>query len=122
MNNMPQNGPIDQGEHEKNSTNVVPIDSDKEHKCPTPEDLANVVEVAEQQMREREAERQREAENAVRAMEPQQLDADALKTQIMTLDEMLAKCVWVADGERVAYLDEPYRNFKWSEFKNKHAA
>ena len=34
MNNMPQNGPVDQGEHEKNSTNVVSIDSAKEHKCP----------------------------------------------------------------------------------------
>ncbi|HGT8271143.1 TPA: primase-helicase family protein [Escherichia coli] len=122
MINMPQNGPDDQVENEKDSTNVIHIDVAKEHKNPTPEELANAVEVAKQQAREREAERQRIAENAVKATEPQQLDVDALKPQIMTLDEMLTKCVWVADGERVAYLDEPYRNFKWSEFKNMNAA
>ncbi|MCP6445753.1 hypothetical protein NL461_25700, partial [Klebsiella pneumoniae] len=98
-------GPDDQVENEKDSTNVIHIDVAKEHKNPTPEELANAVEVAKQQAREREAERQRIAENAVKATEPQQLDVDALKPQIMTLDEMLTKCVWVADGERVAYLD-----------------
>lgn len=122
MNIMPQNGPDDQVEDKKNTAKIIPLNSHGGGVMPTEEDLANAVEVAEQQMREREAERQRAAENAVRAMEPQRLDVDALKTQIMTLDEMLAKCVWVADGERVAYLDEPYRNFKWSEFKNKKAA
>lgn len=122
MNIMPQNGPDDQVDDEKNTAKVIPLNSYSTGVAPTAEELANAVKVAEQQMREREAERQRAAENAVRAMEPQQLDADALKPQIMTLDEMLAKCVWVADGERVAYLDEPYRNFKWSEFKNMNAA
>lgn len=122
MNIMPQNCPDDQVEDEKNTAKIIPLNSHGGGVMPTEEDLANAVEVAEQQMREREAERQRAAENAVRATEPQQIDVDALKPQIMTLDEMLTKCVWVADGERVAYLDEPYRNFKWSEFKNMNAA
>lgn len=122
MNIMTQNGPDFQVEDGKNTAKVIPLNSHSTVATPTAEELANAVKVAEQQMREREAERQRVAENAVRAMEPQQLDADALKPQIMTLDEMLTKCVWVADGERVAYLDEPYRNFKWSEFKNMNAA
>lgn len=34
MNNMPQNGPISQGEDEKNSTNVVPISDAGGHKNP----------------------------------------------------------------------------------------
>ncbi|HAI4788016.1 TPA: hypothetical protein HJP37_004595 [Escherichia coli] len=34
MINMPQNGPVDQGEHEKDSTNVVPIDAVNKHKRP----------------------------------------------------------------------------------------
>lgn len=122
MNNMPQNGLVDQGKHEKDSTNVVPIDSAKEHKSPTPEELASVVEIAEQQAREREAERQRAAEAAVKAMEPQRVNRDTMKAKVMALDEMLAKCVWIASGERVAFLDEPWRNFAWSEFKNMMAA
>lgn len=122
MINMPQDAPVDQGEHEKDSTNVVPIDSAKEHKCPTPEELASVVEIAEQQAREREAERQRAAEAAVKAMEPQRVNRDTMKAKVMALDEMLAKCVWIASGERVAFLDEPWRNFAWSEFRNMMAA
>ncbi|HCS6130082.1 TPA: hypothetical protein OR113_004309 [Escherichia coli] len=122
MINMPQNSPDNQGEYEKDSTNVVPIDSAKEHKCPTSEELASVVEIAEQQAREREAERQRAAEAAVKAMEPQRVNRDTMKAKVMALDEMLAKCVWIASGERVAFLDEPWRNFAWSEFKNMMAA
>ncbi|WP_214282811.1 hypothetical protein, partial [Escherichia coli] len=94
MINMPQNSPDNQGEYEKDSTNVVPIDSAKEHKCPTSEELASVVEIAEQQAREREAERQRAAEAAVKAMEPQRVNRDTMKAKVMALDEMLAKCVW----------------------------
>ncbi|EHC5011391.1 hypothetical protein JTH99_004694, partial [Escherichia coli] len=105
MINMPQNGPDDQVRAEKNIANVIPLNSAGVRISPTDEELASVVEIAEQQIKEREAERQRIAENAVKATEPQQLDVDAMKPQIMTLDEMLTKCVWVADGERVAYLD-----------------
>lgn len=127
MSMMTQNSPVDQGERGKTEQENAAQARLKEllESGKNPTDAAAIMNIegsATPETNKISAHLSRKAENAVKAMEPQELDIDALKTQIMTLDEMLAKCVWVSDGERVAFRDEPYRNFKWSEFKNMMAA
>lgn len=117
MNNMTQNSPVDQGEYEKNQDLLR-----RYGHVPTDEELANAAKVAEQQAAARERERQRQAEAAVKAMEPQAFNRDEAKIKPMDLPTMLQKCVWIMDGERVALLDEPWRNWTWSEFKKGQAA
>lgn len=117
MNIISQDTRVDQGEDEKNQDLLR-----RYGHVPTDEELANVAKVAEQQAAARERERQRQAEAAVRAMEPQAFNRDEAKIKPMDLPTMLQKCVWIMDGERVALLDEPWRNWTWSEFKKGQAA
>jgi hypothetical protein len=41
---------------------------------------------------------------------------------LMSVDEMLADCVWIAQGEQVAMLSRPGAVWSWSEFRNLTAA
>lgn len=41
---------------------------------------------------------------------------------LMSVDEMLADCVWVAQGEQVAMMSRPGAVWSWSEFRNLTAA
>lgn len=41
---------------------------------------------------------------------------------LMSVDDMLADCVWIAQGEQVAMLSRPGAAWSWSEFRNLTAA